>query len=217
VNGNTYEDSLITAISVPLTLLCVIQKGRQLRDREEEMIHGSSFINRDFDTTLTPHEGSLSRLDPLFPHKKTKRRTTKTILLLNKHNTMTTNLEFHGHGDELLLIIMKDTSLKEVEEEQTVVLHQVMGHGDPLFQEVLSHDSPPKMALHSEFSGHGDDVLDEVIEHWEKDLKEELAKEKKLHEVAHTAFQTQGDPILKQYCDHLMMDDVGGQGVKASE
>lgn len=127
--------------------------------------------------------------------------------------TATVN-ELRGHGDELLVAAMKNMSVKEkVTEEPTKERpRETFGHGDPLFQEVLSHDtSPPKMALHSEFSGHGDEILDAVIEHWPKPLKEAVAKPKKLHQVIHTEFQTQGDPILKQYRDHLNINGKGGE------
>lgn len=129
-----------------------------------------------------------------------------------------TIFELQGHGDELLMSAMKD-SVASVEEEEpeTEPAHVVMGHGDPLFAEVLIHDAPPKTALHSEFCGHGDDILDEVIAHWTKDLKEKVAKPGKLHELVHAEFQTQGDPILKQYRDHLKSDDTGGQTVRNAE
>lgn len=131
-----------------------------------------------------------------------------------------TILELHGHGDELLRMTMKDAAKVKGDEEKPQVVessHQVMGHGDPLFAEALSHDGPPKMALHSEFSGHGDEMLDQVIEHWTKALKEQVAKPKKLHEVSHTEFQMQGDPILKQYCDQIEGDGAGGSAIRASE
>lgn len=115
-------------------------------------------------------------------------------------------LELHGHGDELLIAAMKNMTVKKEmleEKPEKEFSHKVMGHGDPLFAEVLSHSSPSKKALHSEFSGHGDVLLEEVIEHWDEELKEKAAKPKKLHEVAHKEFQTQGDPYLKLYREDL--------------
>lgn len=123
-----------------------------------------------------------------------------------------TILELHGHGDELLISAMKNMTVTEkmLEEKPAMPCHKVMGHGDPLFAEVLSHSSPPKKALHSQFSGQGDELLEEVIEHWDKDLQEKATAPKKLHEVVHTEFQTQGDPYLKLYLDNV---GIGGHSV----
>ena len=115
-------------------------------------------------------------------------------------------LELHGHGDDLLVSTMKDVKVNEKaleEKPEKKADHQVMGHGDPLFAEVLSHSSPPKKALHSEFLGHGDELLEEVIDHWDDDLKKKAASPKKLHELVHSEFKVHGDPYMKLYLDNV--------------
>ncbi len=116
-----------------------------------------------------------------------------------------TILELHGHGDDLLVSTLKDVTVNKALEEtpEKLVPHQVMGHGDPLFAEVLSHSSPPKKALHSEFLGHGDELLEEVIDHWDDDLKNKAAKPKKLDKAVGSEFKTHGDPYLKLYLDDM--------------
>ena len=93
-----------------------------------------------------------------------------------------TTIELHGHGDPLLVVAMKETKLETVqsEKEKTAkVSHEVTGHGDPLFQSVLEHDSPRMNPLHAEFKGQGDPLLDAFIEEWHVVAGDANATEKK--------------------------------------
>ena len=141
---------------------------------ERESSHINVISPTCFDTCVTPDFAFLFSPSRFSSSHKTTTRTPINTTSTRNNNMTATILELHGHGDDLLVSTMKDVKVNKTLEEKPEKKgdHQVMGHGDPLFAEVLSHSSPPKKALHSEFLGHGDELLEEVIDHWDDDLKE---------------------------------------------
>lgn len=121
---------------------------------------------------------------------------------------MTTNIELHGHGDPLLEVTTKETKLVTVESEKDTgmmtakVSHETKGHGDPLFQSVLDHDSPRTNPLHAEFKGQGDPFLDAFIDEWHLVTEDADTTEEKADTVVHEEMKHHGDPFLTETITH---------------
>jgi hypothetical protein len=121
----------------------------------------------------------------------------------DKKQITSLNTELHGHGDPLLAVAMADMPTEKLVEKTIEPTHEILGQGDPLLHEVLTHSVPPTITLHSEFKGHGDPVMAVAIDQWDETAKEEVTKAKNLHTVVHEEFQSHGDPLLKEYCNEL--------------
>ena len=110
---------------------------------------------------------------------------------------MTNTMSITVHGDPLFAVAIKGWDIKEVveEEKEKEKVRSTMGHGDPLYQEVLRHDSKMHKPLHAEFLfGHGDPLMGEFM----ADMEEgRMAADNGIkHGIPpHSEFHKHGDPF----------------------
>lgn len=110
-------------------------------------------------------------------------------------------MESHKHGDPLFAATMTGDAADRTADDGPVAVfgktvHQIVGHGDPILQDIKNHE--PFSALHAEFKGHGDPLMDEYLQEWDSTMPEQEGGASPQHKEC----KVHGDPLLADVIEY---------------